>query len=147
MIDSITRQILEELQTDGRISFRELGERVGLSAPAVTDRVRRLEQEGIITGYVATVNPAALGSPILAIIRVHSAGPQAAEVDAVAESLPEVIECNRVSGGESHVLRAWLRDVGHLGELVEHFWEYGDTITNIVTSTPVKRRHIRLTND
>ena len=74
-LDPITRRILHELTQDGRISYRELGERVGLSAPAVTERVRRLERDGVITGYTATLDPAAVGSPILIIMRViHAAG-------------------------------------------------------------------------
>lgn len=81
MLDSIDRQILDELQNNGRISYRDLGEQVGLSAPAVTERVRRLERAGVITGYTATIDPAALGSPILAIIRIHSAGSKAPEID------------------------------------------------------------------
>ena len=97
----------------------------------------------MITGYTATINPAALGSPILAIIRVHSAGPKAPDIDALAASMPEVIECNRVTGSESHVLRAWCRDLAHLDELIEAFWQYGDTITNVVTATPVQRRSCR----
>ena len=143
MIDTIDQRILDELQSEGRVSYRDLGERVGLSAPAVTERVRRLERQGVITGYTATIDPAALGAPILAIIRVHSAGPKAPEIDALAASMPEVIECNRVTGSESHVLRAWCRDLAHLDELIEAFWGYGDTITNVVTSTPVQRRSCR----
>ena len=144
MLDSIDRQILDELQNDGRISYRDLGERIGLSAPAATERVRRLERTGVITGYTATIEPAALGAPILAIIRIHSAGPKAPEIDALAASLPEVIECNRVTGSESHVVRAWCRDLAHLDELIGKFWDLGDTITNLVTSTPVQRRSCRI---
>ncbi len=143
MTDTIALQILNELQRDGRISYRELGERVGLSAPAVTERIRRLERDGIITGYHATVDPAALGFPMLAIVRIHSAGPKSHRIDELAEQMDEVVECHRVTGSESHVLRVRLRDVEHLGELVEQFWEYGDTITNIVTSTPVAHRNVR----
>ena len=141
-IDTISKLILEELQRDGRLSYRELGERVGLSPPAVTERVRRLERDGVITGYQATVDPGALGYPMLAIVRVHSAGPKAAAVDELAEAMDEVVECHRVTGSESHVLRVRIRDVAHLGDLVERFWDYGDTITNIVTSTPVRHRHV-----
>jgi Lrp/AsnC family leucine-responsive transcriptional regulator len=144
MLDSIDRQILDELQNNGRISYRDLGEQVGLSAPAVTERVRRLERAGVITGYTATIDPAALGSPILAIIRIHSAGSKAPEIDALAASLPEVIECNRVTGSESHVVRAWCRDLAHLDGLIEAFWDLGDTITNLVTSTPVQRLSCRI---
>ena len=143
MLDSISRRILHELTQDGRISYRELGERVGLSAPAVTERVRRLERDGVITGYTATSDPAAGGAPILIIMRVsHAAGrPPVASGERAAE-LPEVIECNRVTGSESHVIRAWCRDLAHLNDLIEIFTEYGETITNVVTDTPVKRRSI-----
>jgi len=143
MIDEISRRILHELTTDGRLSYRELGERVGLSAPAVTERVRRLERDGIITGYTATVDPAALGSPILIIMRViHAPGRPPRDIGLRAAELSEVIECNRVTGSESHVIRAWCRDLGHLNDLIEVFTEYGETITNVVTDTPVQRRSI-----
>ena len=69
MLDQIDRRILSELTSDGRVSYRELGERVGLSAPAVTERVKRLERDGVITGYAATIDPTAVGSPILIIMR------------------------------------------------------------------------------
>jgi len=143
MTDAIDRQILDELQTNGRISYRELGDQVGLSAPAVTERIRRLERNGVITGYRADVDPGALGFPMLAIVRIHSAGPKSHMIDELAEQMDEVVECHRVTGSESHVLRVRLRDVEHLGELVEQFWDYGDTITNIVTSTPVAHRSVK----
>ena len=108
-----------------------------------TERVRRLERDGVITGYHATVDPAALGYPMLAIVRLHSAGPKAGAIDALAEDMDEVVECHRVTGSESHVIRIRIRDVEHLGEVVERFWECGETITNIVTSTPVQHRQIR----
>ena len=149
--DSITLQILDELQADGRLSFRELGDRVGLSAPAVTERVKRLERDGVITGYQANVDPRAVGYPMLAIIRIHSAGMNASRgggltglIDELAEGLPEVVECHRVTGSESHVLRVRVRDVEHLQEISEKFWEYGDTITNLVTTTPVSHRAVPL---
>jgi Lrp/AsnC family leucine-responsive transcriptional regulator len=142
-LDTISRRILHELTQNGRLSYRELGERVGLSAPAVTERVRRLERDGIITGYTATVDPAAVGSPILIIMRIiHAAGRPPAEIGHRAAALPEVVECNRVTGAESHVIRAWCRDLAHLNDLIEVFTEYGETITNVVTDTPVKRRAI-----
>lgn len=143
MTDVISRQILDELQKNGRISYRDLAEKVGLSAPAVTERIHRLERDGVITGYHAEVDPAALGFPMLAIVRIRSAGAKSRLVDELAEEMDEVVECHRVTGSESHVLRVRLRDVEHLGELVEQFWEFGDTITNIVTSTPVAHRSVK----
>ena len=141
-IDSISRHILRELAADGRVSFRELGERVGLSAPAVTERVRRLERDGVITGYRAVIDPRAFGFPMLVVVRVHSAGPRAAGVDELARAMPEVVECHRVTGSESHVMRVRVRDMEHLNEIVEQFWEYGDTITSVVTTTPVEVRPV-----
>ena len=143
MLDDISRRILHELTRDGRISFRELGARVGLSAPAVTERVRRLERDGVITGYTATVDPAAVGSPILVIMRIiHATSRPHREIGHRAAELPEVIECNRVTGAESHVIRAWCRDLSHLNDLIETFSAFGETITNVVTDTPVQRRSI-----
>lgn len=141
-LDAIDRHILRELAHDGRVSFRELGERVGLSAPAVTDRVRRLEREGVISGYQAVIDPCAFGFPMLVVVRVHSAGPRAAGIDELARNMPEVVECHRVTGSESHVMRVRVRDVDHLNDVVEQFWEFGDTITNLVTTTPVPVRPV-----
>ena len=141
-VDSISRQILRELSEDGRVSFRELGERVGLSAPAVTERVRRLERDGIITGYRAVIDPDAFGFPMHVVVRVHSAGPRAKGIDELAVNMAEVVECHRVTGSESHVMRVRVRDVEHLNEIVEKFWEFGDTITSVVTTTPVPLRPV-----
>ena len=141
-LDAIDRHILRELAHDGRVSFRELGERVGLSAPAGTDRVRRLEREGVISGYQAVIDPCAFGFPMLVVVRVHSAGPRAAGIDELARNMPEVVECHRVTGSESHVMRVRVRDVNHLNDVVEQFWEFGDTITNLVTTTPVPVRPV-----
>ena len=141
-LDRINRRILDELGADGRISMRELGQRIGLSAPATTERVRRLERDGVITGYRAVIDPDAIGHPMLVVVRVHSAGPRAADVDRLARDTPEVVECHRVTGSESHVIRVRVRDVAHLNEVVERFWDYGDTITNVVTTSPVALREV-----
>ena len=141
-IDTIDRAILRELAHDGRVSFRELGDRVGLSSPAVTDRVRRMEREGIISGYRAVIDPCAFGFPMLVVVRVHSAGPRSAGIDELARNMPEVVECHRVTGSESHVMRVRVRDMEHLNDIVEEFWEFGDTITSVVTTTPVALRPV-----
>jgi Lrp/AsnC family transcriptional regulator, leucine-responsive regulatory protein len=145
MLDLINRRILAELVENGRIPFRELGERVGLSGPAVTERVRRLEREGVITGYSALINPVAFGYPILAIVRIsHSPGRPPDEASRLAADMPEVIECNRVTGSESYVVRAWCRDLAHLNDLVLRFSDCGETTTNLVIDTPVERRSLQL---
>jgi len=142
-LDDINRDILSLLLDDGRISYRELGERVGLTPPAVAERVRKLEEVGVIKGYRAVVDYEALGFPLLCIIRLNS--PRGARaVDDIIRDLPEVIEANRVTGSESHVIRARLRSTTHLEEILDTLWEYGDSVTNIVTSSPVPRRPVHL---
>ena len=142
-LDDINRDILELLLADGRISYRELGERVGLTAPAVTERVRKLEELGVIKGYRAVVDYEALGFPLLCIIRLNSPR-NAQDLDDVIRSLPEVIEANRVTGSESHVIRARVASTTHLERLLDALWEHGESVTNIVTSSPVPRRPMLL---
>ena len=142
-LDDINRDILELLLADGRMSYRELGERVGLTAPAVTERVRKLEELGVIKSYRAVVDYEALGFPLLCIVRLNS--PRGAQgLDDVIRSLPEVIEANRVTGSESHVIRARLSSTTHLEQMLDELWEHGESVTNIVTSSPVPRRPMLL---
>lgn len=137
-LDSIDKALIDVLQQYGRISWRELGEQVGLSAPATADRVKALERQGVIAGFAAVINPERIGLTIDAIIRVSARGDDVVET---AEALPEVIECERVTGTDSHVVRAVVRSTAHLEELLQAFWrDDANTITNIVTSTPVPRR-------
>lgn len=142
-LDDIDRELVDLLQEDGRMSYRELGDRVQLTAPAVTERIRKLEEAGVILGYRAVVDYEALGFPLLCIIRLNA--PRGAQgVDDVIADIPEVIEANRVTGSESHVIRAQVRDTAHLEKLLHRLWAHGDSVTNIVTSSPVPRRPVRL---
>jgi len=144
LLDDINRDLLDLLQVDGRMSYKDLGERIGLTAPAVAERIRKLEDLGVISGYRAVVDYDAIGFPILSIIRLkaamHSEG-----IDAKIAAIPNVIEASRVTGSDSHVIRARLRRMLDLEELLSDVWEQGDTITNIVTSSPVPRRPMNLT--
>ena len=143
LLDDINRELLDLLQTDGRMSYKELGERIGLTAPAVAERIRKLEDAGVIRGYQAIVDYEALGFPILSIIRLNAPG-RADDVDDTLRAIPEVIEANRVTGSESHVIRALVRSTTHLEELLHQLWRAGDSTTNIVTSSPVPRRPMHL---
>ena len=143
LLDEINRDLLDLLQVDGRMTYRELGDRCGLTAPAVAERVRKLEEAGVIRGYRAVVDYEALGFPILCIVRLN-APRGVSSVDPRIEAIPQVIEANRVTGSESHVIRARVRSTRDLEELLHELWEEGDSITNIVTSSPVPRRPMNL---
>jgi Lrp/AsnC family transcriptional regulator, leucine-responsive regulatory protein len=141
-IDETNRQIIGELQTDARLSMAELGRRVGLSAPAVTERLQRLEADGVIRAYHADVDPQALGLSLTAVIRVRPAPGQLANVADLARETKEVVECNRVTGDDCYFMKAHVRDVTHLEEVIDRFVVLGQTTTSIVQSSPVPRRGI-----
>jgi Lrp/AsnC family leucine-responsive transcriptional regulator len=142
--DVTNRRILEELQGDGRISLAELGRRVGLSPPAVAERVQRLERDGVITGYHATVNPRALGYGLTSVIRIRPAPRQIPKVAELARATPEIVECHRITGEDCFFMKATVRDVEHLEELIDRFVVYGQTTTSIIQSSPVPGRGVAI---
>jgi Lrp/AsnC family leucine-responsive transcriptional regulator len=142
LLDAKGWAILRELQLDARLSFSELGRRVGLSTPAVAERVRNLQSAGVITGYRADVDPKKLGLPILAIVRLNVVGDVLPRVTALVRGLPEVIECHRGTGGDSFTIKAAVATVAHLEALIDRLTPFGTTSTSIVLSSPVERRLI-----
>jgi Lrp/AsnC family leucine-responsive transcriptional regulator len=135
LLDEIGWKILSELQQNARIAFAELGRRVGLSTPAVTERVHKMEDAGIILGYRAQIDPAKVGLPILAFINVKVSGENLAHFMDLAASRPEVLECHRVTGAESFLLKAAVADVVHLEHLLDALMPYVATTTSMVLST------------
>ena len=142
VLDATDLRLLEELQQDARTSLAELGRRVGLSAPAVGERLRRLEEDGVITGYRAEVDPRRLGLSLGVQIRVRPAPRNLKPVAELARQAAEVVECHRVTGDDCYVLTAYVRDVTHLEELIDQFAAYGQTTTAVMQSSPVPRRGI-----
>jgi Lrp/AsnC family leucine-responsive transcriptional regulator len=142
--DETNLRLLDELQRDARISLAELGRRVGLTAPAVADRIQRLEQQQVIRGYRADVDPEAVGYPLTAVIRIRPAPRQLHKVAELAKTTPEVVECHRITGDDCYLLRVHLRSVSHLEEVIDRFALYGPTTTSIVQSSPVPARGIAL---
>jgi|SRR6185437_5112414 len=142
LLDTIGWKIIGELQRDARISFSELGRRVGLSTPAAAERVRRLEAAGIIGGYEARIDPAAVGYPISAFVRITVASDErtARRLAAAVTQMPEVRECHRVTGDCAFLLRADLATVGQLEALIDRLTSFGMTSTSIVLSSPLPRR-------
>jgi Lrp/AsnC family leucine-responsive transcriptional regulator len=140
LLDDTNLRLLRELQSDARLSLAELGRRVSLSSPAVAERLKRLEQEGVITGYRAEVDPRRLGFSLGVVIRIRPAPRQLADVAELARQTPEVVECHRVTGDDCYVMTAYVRDVEHLEEVIDRFVAYGQTTTAIMQSSPVPRR-------
>ena len=144
LMDPTNRRMLEELQADARLSMAELGRRVGLSSPAVADRLQRLERDEVITGYRAEVDPRALGYALAVVIRIRPAPRELRKVAQLARDTPEIVECHRITGEDCFFMKAHVRDVEHLEEVIDHFVIYGQTTTSIVQSSPVPRRGVHL---
>ena len=144
MIDDIDRKILRELQSDARASYAELGRRVGLTTPAVIERIRKLEDVGILTGYRAEIDPAKIGMPITAFIRMSITGVDYSHIIEVAKESKEILECHRGTGGDSFIMRVAVASVEHVQEVIDRLTPYGITTTTIVLSSPVKDRPIAI---
>jgi Lrp/AsnC family transcriptional regulator, leucine-responsive regulatory protein len=143
LLDDIGWHILQELQENARLSFAELGRRVGLSIPAVTERVHRMEDAGIITGYHAELNPEKVGLPITAFIRMNISGNVSSQIVELMKEITEVSECHRGTGGDSFIMKVRVSSVAHLEQLIEKLLPYGTTTTSIVLSSPVTKRFIQ----
>jgi Lrp/AsnC family leucine-responsive transcriptional regulator len=139
-LDATNLRLLEELQSDSRLSNAELGRRVGLSAPAVAERLVRLEEGGAIVSYRAQLDPRALGYTLSVVLRIRPAPRELKKVAELAQRTPEVVECHRITGEDCYFMRAWVRDVEHLEDVIDRFAPYGQTTTSIVQSSPVPPR-------
>ena len=142
LLDNVGWDILCELQRDARLSYAELGRRVGLSAPAVMERVHRLEEAGIIKGYSACVDHTKLGLSITAILRVRFPGERCERIQTMAADCPEVLECHHITGDDCLVIKLAASSMQHLEQLIGRFGSFGQTTTSIVLSSPVTERII-----
>ena len=142
MLDQIDWKILKTLQMNARISYAELGRRINLTTPAVIERVRKLEDAGIITSYRAEIDTAKVGLPITAFIRMSISGVDFSQIVQIAAGSNEVLECHRGTGGDSFIMKVAVASVEHLQNLIDRLTPYGITTTSIVLSSPVKNRVI-----
>jgi Lrp/AsnC family transcriptional regulator, leucine-responsive regulatory protein len=141
-LDAIAWKLIESLQHNARLSFAELGRVVGLSTPAVAERIHRLEDAGVITGYHASLNMAKLGLPIRVLVRLTIPGGdlQITRTVAAIKELPEIGRCHRITGDESFVIEAHVVSIRHLEALIDRLSALGATSTSTVLSSPVERR-------
>ena len=138
--NAVNMRILLELQRNPRLTMSELGRRVGLSSPAVTERVRRLEELGVIQGYRLDLNPTALGLPIAAYVRIRPNPGQLPKIAELAQHIPEVVECHRVTDEDCFILKVYLPSLDQLDRILDAFLLYGTTTTSLIQSSPVPLR-------
>jgi Lrp/AsnC family transcriptional regulator, leucine-responsive regulatory protein len=144
LLDQTNRRLLAELEADARVSVAELGRRIGLSAPAVAERIGRLERAGVITGYHAAIDPRALGFGLAAIVRIRPGSRELQRIPQIAAETPEVVECYRITGEDCFFVKLHLRSIDDLEPLLDRFTPYGQTTTSIIHSAPVPRRALPL---
>lgn len=139
-IDAVDARILSMLADNARVSTADLARKVGLSAPAVAERIRRLEEAGVITGYAARIAPAAIGYPFSAWLRVRPVPGELARVADIIRAIPEITECDRVTGEDCFLARVQLTSVGELERIIDQIIPYAMTNTAVIQSSPVKPR-------
>jgi Lrp/AsnC family leucine-responsive transcriptional regulator len=140
LLDRKNIELLRLLQGDPRQPIAELARRVGMSGPAVRERVQRLEQAGVIRGYRLDIDPRAIGLPVAAIIRVRPAPGQLQRVAELAREMPNVTECHRVTGEDCFVMKIQLEAIDSLDRVLDRFLAFGATTTSIIQSSPVPMR-------
>jgi Lrp/AsnC family leucine-responsive transcriptional regulator len=144
LLDETGRKLLSVLQENARLSYAEIGRRIGLSPAATAERLKRLEDAGVITGYRVDIDREALGLPILAIIRMSCDGARYRPFLKAVKGFQNVVECHHVAGGDAFILKVVAHSVEELERLVEKLLEHGVPTTSVVFSSPVARRSLPL---
>jgi Lrp/AsnC family transcriptional regulator, leucine-responsive regulatory protein len=139
-LDAVNRQVLAILADDARISTAELARRVGMSSPAVRERINRLEEAGVIRGYRVDIDPAKVGLPVAAWVRVRPGPGQLPKIADLAERSPQVSECHRVTGDDCFLLKVHGASIEALESVLDGFLLFGQTTTAVVVATPVPPR-------
>jgi Lrp/AsnC family transcriptional regulator, leucine-responsive regulatory protein len=142
-LDEIDWQILSILQVEARISFKELGQRIGLTGTAIAERVRKLEDEGIIEGYSVKLNREKIGLPVTAFFKLRVNAASCKQMRELAIALPEVIEAHRVVGNEHYILQVVLSSMQDLEAIMEKFLPLGSVDISIILSTPVANKGMK----
>ncbi|MDH5823719.1 Lrp/AsnC family transcriptional regulator [Luteimonas sp. RD2P54] len=139
-LDGLDRRILEVLGADARISLKRLAAEVGLSSPGVSERLRRLQERGVIRGFGVDIDPEALGYPLQAIVRIRPLPGRLQLVQRLLVEIPEFCECDKVTGDDCFIARLHVRSMAQLDEILDRIAEQAETSTAIVKAQPVRRR-------
>lgn len=140
MLDAINRRLLEELHRDPRMTMSTLARRVGMSSPAVTERVQRMERTGVIRGFRMDVDPAAIGVPVAAWVRIRPGPGQLPKIVGLMADMPNVSEGHRISGEDCFLIKVHAAAIEDLEQVLDRFLLFGQTTTSIVVSSPVPPR-------
>ena len=140
MVDDTDRQILRILLTDSRISLKDLAEQVGLSSPSIAERLRRLDERGVIRAFTIEINPQALGYQLQAIVRIRPLPGKLLLVQKLVEEIPEIVECDKVTGDDCFVARLFVQSIEQLDQILDRIADKAETSTAIVKAQTVKRR-------
>lgn len=141
MLDDLDCRIVEVLSRDARISLKELAQIIGLSSPSTSERVRRLEERGIIRSFTVELSYEALGYTLQAIVRIRPLPGKLHVVQQLIMEIPEVVECDKVTGDDCYIARLHVRSIGQLDEILDQIADKAETSTSIVKSQPVIRRN------
>ena len=141
-MDATDKKILELLQTNGRITVKEITQTISLTAPAVSERIKSLEKDGIIEGYTAIINPKKMGRTIHAIVNVSVQPADTETFLNLVNNEPMVVECYHVTGAYSYLVKIDAYEIGDLEKLIMQFQKMGNTNTQIIFSTPLRRKPI-----
>lgn len=146
LLDAVNRQLLRELAANPRITMSALARRVGMSAPAVSERIQRMERAGVITGYRVDISPSALGLPVTVFVRIRPIAGQLPKIAELARQTPEISECYRISGEDCFLIKMHAPAIEDIEEALDRFLIYGQTITSVVVATPVPPRTLPITD-
>lgn len=140
MLDDLDRRIVEILVEDARISLKDLAQRVGLSSPSVSERLKRLEERGVIRAFTIEVDPAALGYTLQAIVRIRPLPGKLHVVQDLIQQIAQFSECDKVTGDDCFVARLHIRSIDELDKILDRIADKAETSSSIVKAQPVKRR-------
>ena len=139
-LDSVDVQLLYLLESDARISIADLARSLSMSAPSVSERLRRLEESGVIQGFTVTVDPKTLGYSLAFYIRIRPTPGQLSKVVALIAEIEEIVECDRITGDDCFIAKVYLRSTDELESILNKLIPYAQTNTSMIQSSPVKRR-------